>query len=230
MDAWKLAWSDDGAQDWKAGWFLDGDKSKVQNTPTGMVLTSGDVKDDNAGHAVLWTKQSFRGDLRIEYDFTRIDERTKHVAVCILYIQATGIGKEPYVADIFEWRDLRRSPKMSLYFNFMRCYHVSYACTGGADADYVRARCYPSEGNFDRDTRVAPSYENVGFFKPGETWHMLFEKVGRQLTFTATRNQDKKNFTWDVSKFDAVDDGRIGLRQMHGRESRYANFKIFTRP
>jgi hypothetical protein len=177
----------------------------------------------------LWTTQSFKGDVKIEYDFTRIDSAMKHTAVCILYVQATGKGEGPYLADIFQWRDLRRVPKMSLYFQNMICYHVSYACTGGDDFNYVRARRYPSKKDFDKSTRLLPSYDNIDLFKPGDTWHMTFEKVGRNLSLTATRGDDTHTWTWDASDRDPVTEGRIGLRQMRGRESRYENFKVFTR-
>jgi hypothetical protein len=51
---------------------------------------------------VLWTKRSFAGDVRIEYDFTRLDTALEHTSVCILYIQATGVGNGEFARDIFE--------------------------------------------------------------------------------------------------------------------------------
>ncbi len=121
--------------------------------------------------------------MRIEYDFTRLDSNVDYPSVCILYIQASGIGGEKFDADICKWRGRRHTPAMSLYFNNMNCYHISYACTGPRPVHnhYVRARRYPVKDHF-RDTVVEPSYENIDAFKPGETWHMAFEKVGRQLT------------------------------------------------
>lgn len=227
MRTWKRVFSDPGTHAWEANWFLDGLRSTVTNTPEGMVLRSGPVAEGDASHAVLWTKPSFVGDLRVEYDFTRLDSATNHVGVCILYLQATGTGVGPHVEDIHAWRDLRQVPKMSLYFNHMNAYHVSYACTGGKDFNYVRARRYPAKGNFDKDTRLLPSYEHVDLFKPGETWHLVFEKIDRQLTFTATKSDEKHVWKWDASGFPPVTGGRLGLRQMLGRESRYANFEVF---
>ncbi len=229
MEKWKSVLSDSGTKDWNAQWFLDGDKSTVANTKDGMVLKSGPIEGGDASHAVLWTKQSFSGDIRVEYDFTRLDSNKDHVSVCIFYLQATGTGKAPHVPDIFQWRDLRKVPTMSLYYNFMNCYHFSYACTGGKDFNYVRARRYPAKGSFDADTRIEPSYDKVDLFKPGETWHMVFQKLGTDLSFTATRGDDKHTWTWDASKFPPVAEGRLGLRQMRGRESRYANFEVSTR-
>ncbi len=226
---WKTAFADAGTGDWQSQWFLDGLKASVANTPAGLVLKSGEVADGDAGHAVLWTRQSFDGDLRVEYDFTRLDSAFDHVAVCILYLHATGTGEGPYADDIFAWRRLRQVPRMSLYFTHMKCYHVSYACTGGEDFNYVRARRYPTRGDFVNDTRLEPSYENVDLFKPGQTWHLVFEKVASQLTFTASLGAERHAWAWDASSFPALAGGRVGLRQMRGRESRYANFEVMTR-
>lgn len=226
---WKPAFADAAETAWTESWFLDGAKSSVTRTDAGLVLKSGEVTKDNTGHAVLWTKASFSGDVRVEYDFTRLDSATDHVSVCILYLQATGTGKPPFVEDIHAWSDLRKTPKMSLYFQNMNTYHVSYACTGGDDFNYVRARRYPAKGAFDKDTRIEPSYENVDLFKPGETWHLVFEKTGTDLTFTATRQEERHVWKWNAKQFAPITQGRIGLRQMHGRESRYENFRVFTR-
>ena len=230
-DRWKRVFEDSCRQDWTANWFLDGLKSSVRNTPEGMVLTSGVVTDGDAAHAVLWTKADFRGEIRVEYDFTRLDSVTAHPAVCILYLQATGTGEGPYEKDLFSWAKLREVPKMSLYYNNLNCYHVSYACTGGKDYNYVRARRYPAHGSFDADTRMLPSYDNVDLFKPGETWHLRFEKVGAQLTFTAVRvgTDDSHTWTWNTAGFPPISDGRVGLRQMLGRQSRFANFQVFLK-
>jgi len=225
----KEVFNDPGIDNWQTQWFLDGEKATVTNTPAGMVFKTGPVADGDASHGVLWTKQGFTGDIRVEYDFTRLDSATRHLSVCILYLQATGTGVGPHVEDILAWRDLRRVPAMSLYYNHMNCYHISYACSGGTDYNYVRARRYPARGNFVKDTRLLPSYENLDLFKPGETWHFAFEKMDRQLTFTATHGDEKHVWKWDAKEYPPIAGGRIGLRQMRGRESRYANFRVFAR-
>jgi hypothetical protein len=230
MPDWRPAFTDNPLEIWTEAWFLDGDQASVKRTDKGFILKSGPINAQDAGHSVLWTKQSFAGDVRIEYDFTRLDSALKHVSVCILYIQATGVGNGKFTRDILEWRALRAVPKMNLYFENMTCYHISYACTGGKDFNYVRARRYPSKGAFDKTTRVDPSYDNVDLFKPGETWHMAFEKIGKQLSLTASCGEEKFTWTWMANEHDVVMEGRMGLRQMRGRESRYENFKVLTRP
>lgn len=228
--SWELVLSDSGTGDWSEQWFKDGSKSTITNTPEGMIYQTAlaDGPDKDEGHEVLWTKASFKGDVRVEYDFTRLDSNLKHVSVCILYLHATGRGGEQ-PEDISLWMDQRSTPQMARYFRGMKLYHISYACTGGEDNNYIRARQYPTKGNFVRDTLIEPSFENVDLFKPGETWHLVFEKTGSILSFTASKGEEVHQWQWDLSGRAPLHEGRIGLRQMRGRESKIANFKVFRK-
>ena len=156
---WSEVFSDDGTSNWQEQWFLDGERGTVKNTPAGMVFSAGPIFGDNGSHSVLWTRRSFGGDLRIEFDYTRMDDIDR--AVNILYIQATGTGIQPYAEDISAWSHLRVIPYMNRYFRFMTLLHVSYAAFSmeqGPRSDYVRARRYPVQPgmSFSRDTRIAP--------------------------------------------------------------------------
>ena len=93
--------SDSGTTDWQEQWFLDGEVGTVTNSPEGMTLTAGPEFKNDAHHMVLWTEDSFSGDLKIEYDYTRLDEAPN--CVTILYLQAAGSGKGPYAKDITKW-------------------------------------------------------------------------------------------------------------------------------
>ena len=64
---WRVEFSDPGTGHWAKNWFLDGDHAVVSNDNDGMTI------DATGGYAVLWTKQEFDGDVRIEYDFQRLD-------------------------------------------------------------------------------------------------------------------------------------------------------------
>ncbi|MEO6754726.1 MAG: DUF1961 domain-containing protein [Opitutus sp.] len=226
---WKLELTDSGSADWANRWFLDGNLASVRNTAEGMVLQSGPIAAGDAGHAVLWTKASFAGDLTVEYDYTRLDTNRDHTSVCILYLDATGIGTPEFPADLFTWRDRRAVPSMSLYFKNLNAYHISYACTGGEDNDYIRARRYPTKGQFQQDTLIQPSYGGVHLFATGEAWHLLVQKIGSTLTLTASHGADVHVWKWDTSTFPTLHEGRVGFRQMRGRESRYANIRVSTR-
>jgi hypothetical protein len=69
--SWSEVFADDGTGSWKEKWFLDGEVGTVTSSPEGMTLTAGPESRNDAHHMVLWTKQEFAGDLKIEYDYTR---------------------------------------------------------------------------------------------------------------------------------------------------------------
>lgn len=229
---WQAGFDDPGTQDWQDHWFLDGYRATVDNTPEGMVFSAGPIAGDNGSHAVLWTRDSFRGSVRIDFDYTRLDSINKFVN--ILYIQATGTGSEPYVKDIAAWRELRSVPAMSCYFNHMNLLHVSYAAyvndgSAGPGDDYVRARRYPvlDDGTFE-ETELKPSYDNTGLFEPGRTVHMTFIKHDQELMLRVSKDGEDHYFRWDLSGFPPVVEGLVGIRHMNTRCARYGDIRIST--
>ncbi|MEM9261301.1 MAG: hypothetical protein AAGA62_16795, partial [Bacteroidota bacterium] len=167
-EGWKLAFKDSGTRKWQQRWSLDGLRATVVNTPRGMVFSAGPHERDDACHGVLWTKQSFSGDLKVSYTYTRTDTREKWVN--ILYLFATGAGERP--KDIMAWREDRIIPSMRTYFNQMNAVHISYAAISrdstGELGDYIRARIYPvPEGKRFKSTAIAPDYFNSELFEPG---------------------------------------------------------------
>ncbi len=226
---WRLAFSYEGTKNWGDYWHLDGEVATVENTKEGLLYSAGSENGNDAHHAVLWTKKSFEGDVKITYDYTRTDKETRNV--CILYIQATGKGEEPYVKDIFEWNDLRKVPTMRTYFNNMNALHISYAAftNKGEKYDYVRARRYPTSDDVGfEDTKIPPSYDNVGFFETDETYHITAIKTEKTLTFKVKGKSGEQVFSWDLTQVKPIKEGRIGLRQMYTRSAFYKNFKVYT--
>jgi hypothetical protein len=229
--SWELVFSDAGVGKWQEHWFVEGLKATVLYDEGGIVFSSGPVPMQQASHAVLWTKQSFEGDVRIEYDYTRLDSMIAYSAVNILYIQATGLGTDQSPTDIFLSTKQREVPSMHAYFLNMNALHISYSTTGPKRANYVAARRYPSEDQeqFMESTLIQPIYENVDLFLPGETYHITASKEGSLLSFTAERDGTVHSFEWDTSGFPAVTAGRIGLRHMWSRSSRYQNIRVFQK-
>ena len=228
-DGWEVVFSDPGDGDWQDRWFVEGLKASVEYDEDGMVFTSGPVPKEQASHAVLWTKQSFAGDIRIEYDYTRLDSMTEVTSVNILYIQATGLGTDKSPTDIFLSTEQREVPWMKSYFLNMNALHVSYATTGPKRANYVAARRYPAKDqeSFMHGTMIQPVYEDIDLFRTGETYHITALKEGSRLTFTAEREGKSHTFEWDTSGYPPVTEGRIGFRHMWARSSRYQNIKVF---
>ena len=225
---WQLVFSDPGSGDWKDAWFLEGDEATVENTTNGMILTAGPHHHGDSSHAVLWTQRMFTGDLKIEYDYTRLDTMMSVNAVNILYIQATGLGDAESPYDILESTLTRRVPTMSKYYLGMNTLHISYSTTGPIRSHYVSARRYPatSKEKFPTETQFEPVYEDVHLFEPGKTYHLTVTKQGKRLTFLVEGDGTQRLFEWDLRQFPAINEGRIGLRHMRGRSALYGNLKV----
>jgi len=181
--------------------------------------------DTARGFAVLWTKQSFEGDLRIEYDFKRVD--AKHRGVNIIYIQATGDGQKGCVEDISPWSDRRKLAAMSDYFMNMHTYHVSYATD---KSDYIRGRRYlPLANKGLGGTALSGEHTKVGLFGDKKWIHITLIKQSKQL-WMEFKHPDKTLLCQFQNKDKpGIDKGRIGLRLMPGRMSQFKNFRVMSK-
>jgi len=229
---WKLVFSDSGTKNWEEHWFLDGELATVVNSEKGMSFSAGPVNRDDAHHAVLWTKNSFQGDLKIEYDYTRTDSQV--INVNILYIQATGIGEGQFDKDISQWNDYRTVPTMSKYYKNMNAIHISYAAfpmvNADPDNDYIRVRRYPATEKIKfQDTEAPPTYYKTGLFKPGITYHLSWIKTADHLSLEINGPKENRKYQWDLSDYPPITEGRIGLRHMFTRSARYSNIKVYTK-
>ncbi|MGE4490258.1 MAG: DUF1961 family protein [Kiritimatiellales bacterium] len=225
---WQEVFSDDGTGDWHDKWFLDGEIGSVENFPDGMQLTAGPRFGNDAHHMVLWTKESFEGDLKIEYDFTRLDFETR--AVCILYIEATGSGDGPYAKDITKWNELRKVPAMRMYFDHMNLYHISFAAFPNDEdtTQYIRGRRYmPETGNALTGTDFKPDYYPTGLFGPGILHHVTVIKKGQTMLMRIANQEQTFYCCMSNPDLPPVIEGRIGLRQMYTRSARYRNFRVY---
>jgi len=226
---WQEVFSDAGIGNWNEKWFLDGEVGTVKTGPDGMTLTAGPEFKNDAHHMVLWSKESFAGDLKIEYDYTRLDGERQ--CVTILYIQATGSGDAPYVKDIAQWNELRKVPSMKTYFNHMNTYHISYAAFPNSGKDrtpYIRARRYMPNKTGLKSTDLEPDYYPKGLFETGVEHKITVIKKDRDL-FMRIENPDQV-YTCHMTnpKLPVITEGRIGLRHMFTRSARYKNIQIST--
>lgn len=225
--AWAEVFSDSCTVDWKGKWFLDGEVGTVTSSAQGMALTAGPEFKNDAHHMVLWTKHSFVGDLKIEYEYTRLDQAPN--CVTILYIEATGSGKGPYVKDITKWNELRKTPAMKTYYNHMHTYHISYAAHPGTEKAYIRGRRYMPERQGLKDTALKPDYSTPRLFATGVKHHITVIKKDRDL-YMRVENPDQVVYCHLTNlNLPVITEGRIGLRHMFTRSARYANFKV-SRP
>lgn len=61
-----LLFEDKGKNNWQEKWMLDGTRSKIINSEKGLELIAGPAHGNDTCHTVLWTKQSFNGNICIE--------------------------------------------------------------------------------------------------------------------------------------------------------------------
>lgn len=228
---WQTEMADSCTEDWQQQWFLDGKKATVENTPEGMIYTAGPTNKDNDSHAVLWTKKEFEGNIKIEFDYMRLDDVFCNVN--LLYIQATGIGEGPYDKDISKWSELRESPAMGIYLRNMNLYHISYAAIREKNPPdqqhYVRARYYPvTLSEESHGTDYEPDYWNPGVFMTGKEYRVTAIKTEKYLFMHVTGDGKERLFSWDHTRFPLITEGRVGIRHMAMRSSRYANVEIAT--
>ncbi|WP_321423883.1 rhamnogalacturonan lyase [uncultured Bacteroides sp.] len=227
--SWKEKMSDNGTEDWTNQWFLDGKRAKITNTSSGMRFNAGSTPLSDADHVVLWTKKDFKGNIKVDYDFVRLD--TVNRFVNIIYLQAEGSGKAPYSKDIAEWNNLREVPAMNTYFNHMNALHLSYAAFENdspiTNPDYIRARRYmPETGKGLAGTNLSPEYLCPQLFQTNIMHHITIIKNNKILMMRVTCNNKDRYFRFTTDGFPAIESGKIGLRQMCTRESLYSNFKV----
>lgn len=228
---WKLEFSDECTTNWQKNWFLDGLIANVENNEKGMTFSAGPENRNDAHHAVLWTKESFKGDIKIEYKYTRTDSQV--INVNILYIQAQGIGTKERDKDITKWNTYREVPKMSKYYYNMNPLHISYAAfpTKNEDPenDYIRIRKYPAEQGKFKETEILPAFFKTGIFLPGETYKITVIKTNSKLHFNVKGKDVNKLYSWDLEEGQSPEEGRIGLRHMYTRSAQYRNFKVYVK-
>lgn len=220
---WKNVFSDKGTKKWQKNWSLDGKIGHVENGPDGMALYTGPERKNSAHDVVLWTKQSFSGDLLIEYDYTRIDNRDR--SVNIIYIQATGSQEGEYAKHIQDWKALREVPAMQVYYNNMNTLHISYAAFS-EDGDYIRARRYrPDLKQKMTGTELGAAY-NTGFFDKDVKHHITIIKVGFDLYMKVSNDQKSVLYKWNYQQHPEIIEGPIGLRHKCVSAAVYKNFTV----
>jgi hypothetical protein len=229
----KILFEDSMMDDWQKNWFLDGQKAIVLHNCDGLFFSGGSVTKNedpenyHAHHTVLWTKQIFEGDIRITYEMTRVD--SSDYGNTLLYIQAQGIGKEPYLKDIGEWNKLREIPAMSLYFENMDLISLSFR-------ENLRCKRYPwKDPNgewYPKRGLIEPMVDYNGII-PGKKYSVEVEKRKNSVTlrlYDGVTKEKLSDYTWDTTKvpeeLNPIQKGRIGLRHMSTKQFIYRNFKV----
>jgi hypothetical protein len=225
-ETWNETLSDNGKDNWQDKWFLDGKHATVTNDCNGMQFSAGNG-DTNEHHAVLWTKESFTGDVRVEFEYIRLDDQTKDASM--IYVQATGVGVDPYQRDISTWSNLRQEPWMRYYFRNMNLVHISFASYDKSGRDYVRLRQYPvpKGGKFNPDTEIKPAIFDFLEFKKQVPYNITIVKRDNQYFFRVRGDGKVRTVGWKLDPKREINEGRVGIRHMRKRSAVYKNIKIF---
>jgi len=227
---WELVFADDFTTDWRENWFLDGEQAELTNTENGLLFRAGTTPASDSAHSVLWTKQIFDGNLRIEFDFIKRDTATKFVN--IIYLFAVGSDSGVYRKDISLWNDLRRIPAMKIYFNHIHTFHISFAAyendNNDTVKDYIRARIYrPESGKGLEGTEILPEYMQTGLFVNDKKYHFCITRIDNEVVMAIEGEGKKLETKWLLPPKNNLTSGRIGLRLMGGRVSEFSDFNIF---
>lgn len=223
--------------DWEKSWFLDGQRATLEHRDGGLAFVTNaselDKNVDRAGfdaqHAVLWTRQEFEGDIRITYSYTKLPGCSWQK---LIYVQAQGIGKEPYLKDIYAWRDLRLVAKMSEYYNHMNLIGLSIR-------DQVRCKRYPWN-DVTTEAELESEFLPRAEIKPmpiGRQYDVVVEKRKESIMLRiadAETGELVVDHSWTLTaekvlenrdpKF--IEKGRIGIRQMGGHKILMRDFKV----
>ncbi|NDP21082.1 MAG: hypothetical protein GZ091_08385 [Paludibacter sp.] len=226
----EMIFSDSFTDDWSNQWLLDGEKAFVESGNGSLKFLAGNIPQHDADHAVLWTKKIFSGNIRIEFDYIRIDSVPRFVN--IIYLFASGSGSGVYKQDISVWKELRKIPAMKMYFEHMNAYHISFAAydidNTDPENDYIRARRYlPERGKGLAGTDLMPDYLKTGLFKPNVKHHITIIRKDKTIWMKISANSTEKIFKWDTEMQPPISSGRIGLRLMGSRASIISNFNVF---
>ena len=224
---WVLKFSDPGGTSGAAvtKYFKDGSTATVAYTANGLEINAP------SGHTVVWTKTSFTGDIRIEFDYKRLNvPRVGINEGTLLVVNGWGLSRVCPVDQLTHPLDIRAWARP------VATYDVYKFCMANQTVSF---------DNLDRGTdprltvRQNPGYHDMGTIIPpklqtGVLYHVTVTRTGNTLktlvkrgttvvaSLTATLNPSLPGS--QVSKF-----GYVGFRQMTGRRAAYRNIKIFTR-
>ena len=87
----------------------------------------------------------------------------------------------------------------------------------------------PDLGKRLKGTEVAPdNYKRTGLFATGVPHKITVIKKGNHVFMRIKNAQQTYLAHWENTKFPPIHKGRIGLRHMYTRGSRYKDFKVYV--
>ena len=209
-------------------YFKDGSVGTVSYTAGGL-----DINAPNrvGGPTVVWTKTSFSGDIKVEFDYKRLDiPRVGVSEASLLVLNGWGlttvcqVDHTVHPLDIRTWA--RPVAPYAFYQYCMTNQTVGFDTLDGGTIQRTTVRQNP--GYHDMATIIRPMLQSGVYYRVTAT------RIGNTLTAVVKRG------TTAVASVTAILNpslpgsqvsrlGYVGFRQINGRHAAYRNIKISTR-
>ena len=170
------------------------------------------------GHHVFWCPYDFPKDFIAEWDAKNFET---DAGLCIVFFAAKGINDQ----SIFDTSLPKRNTGVFTDYTkgAINCYHISYYANAKDDAHRETANLRKNKGfNLVLTGEKGISMEST-------SWnHLKLVKLNNQITMYV---DDRKIIDWtdDGVKYGpALNDGKVGFRQMKWTHFAYKNFKVWN--
>lgn len=206
-------------------YFKDGTTARMSYTARGLDV----VSPAGTGQTVVWTKTAFDGDIKVEFDYTRLDTPVagRNIA-SIVVLDGWGLTTRCRVDSLVHPVDIKtwsRPVANYDYYKFcMTDQTVSYDNLDLGTNPRMTIRQNP--GYFDRGTIVPPA------LRTGVTYHLIVTRTGNTVLAIAKQGAvtvASVTGVLDPARSKVSKHGYVGFRQMASRHAAYRNIKISTR-
>ena len=227
---WVLKFSDPAGTPGAAvtKYFKDGSVGTVSYTAGGL-----DINAPNrvGGPTVVWTKTSFSGDIKVEFDYKRLDiPRVGVSEASLLVLNGWGLTTVCRVDNTVHPLDIRTWARpVATYAFYQYCMTNQTVGFDNLDGGTIqRTTVRQNPGYHDMATIIRPMLQSGVYYRVTAT------RIGNTLTAVVKRG------TTAVASVTAILNpslpgsqvsrlGYVGFRQINGRHAAYRNIKISTR-
>lgn len=222
VGTWNLVFSDVGTGNWNVKWTVSkaeqDSTGTITNTPQGIKVTAG---RSNPGSVMLSSRDTFGGDIKVEYDLTILDGGgipPGATGRAIGLLIAKGIAPKP--VDLSDWTT---HDDIADYQDFARGIWMNYAYRN-PDETYLRLRQVP--GYIQTNPDSTPDFP----FTTGTLYHIIATKEDTTFSVSVknmSTNQTKTH-TWTASAIGTAE-GNVAFRAMGYREYLLKNIKVYEK-
>jgi len=227
---WVLKFSDTTATPGAAvtKYFKDGSVGTVSYTTGGL-----DINAPNrvGGATVVWTKTSFSGDIKIEFDYKRLDIPRAGVSeASLLVLNGWGLTTVCRVDNTVHPLDIRTWARpVATYAFYQYCMTNQTVGFDNLDGGTIqRTTVRQNPGYHDMATIIRPMLQS------GVYYRVTVTRIGYTLTAVVKRGATAVASVTGILNPSLAGSqvsrlGYVGFRQINGRHAVYRNIKISTR-